>query len=74
MVRGAQIISVSHTPGYYTEGSWAKIFRKNYTLHLVVTVLVLAGSGCKACVLQFTIDQLVGVSGKKLSFATYWLI
>ena len=41
-----------------------EIFYRNYTLHLVVAVLALDGSGCTACVLQFTMDQLVGVSGK----------
>ena len=43
-----------------------------YCLHFVTIVLSLA---CfVACVIPFTIDQLVGASGEQLSFTVYWIV
>ena len=51
-----------------------EVIETDYILHIAVVVLALAGSGYTACILQFTLDQLVGASGEQLTFAIYWLI
>ena len=38
------------------------------------TALVLSWACFAACVLPFTIDQLVGASGEQLSFTIYWIV
>ena len=42
--------------------------------HLIIACLAFSGACYKACMVQFTTDQLVGASGEQLSFAIYWLV
>ena len=42
---------------------------------LCTTVLCCIGTSCYlACVFPFAADQLIGASGKQLSFTVYWII
>ena len=43
-------------------------------LHLAVAIWTLSLACCLTCIIQFTIDQLIGASGEELSFVIYWLL
>ena len=51
-----------------------EVIHKDYILHVAVAFLALAGAGYAACIIQFSIDQLVGASGEQLTFAIYWFV
>ena len=51
-----------------------EIFHVDYVLQSAIAVMALAGSSYTACILQFTMNQLVGASGEQFAFAIYWLV